>query len=98
MTALLAAGRGHLGRAQVGVAWGRLVSAVVLLSVMMALGLATRFAGAWTLGSIASGPGAARQGLGRYLTFYNGRRPHSSLDRQTPDQAYFTKLPQSAAA
>jgi putative transposase len=40
----------------------------------------------------------ARASLGRYLTFYNGRRPHSSLDRQTPDQAYFTRLPQSAAA
>ncbi|WP_168266316.1 IS3 family transposase [Rhizobium leguminosarum] len=31
-------------------------------------------------------------GIGRYLTFYNGRRPHSSLDRQTPDQAYFNAL------
>jgi putative transposase len=40
----------------------------------------------------------ARASIGRYLTFYNGRRPHSSLDRQTPDQAYFTKLPQSVAA
>ncbi len=42
--------------------------------------------------------GEARASIGRYLAFYNGRRPHSSLDRQTPDQAYFTKLPQSAAA
>ena len=40
----------------------------------------------------------ARASLGRYLTFYNGQRPHSSLDRQTPDQAYFTRLPQFAAA
>jgi putative transposase len=40
----------------------------------------------------------ARASIGRYLTFYNGRRPHSSLDRQTPDQAYFTRLPQSVAA
>src|SRR3954453_22597412 len=24
--------------------------------------------------------------IARYLTFYNSRRPHSSLDRQTPDQ------------
>jgi len=31
----------------------------------------------------------ARAALARYLTFYNSRRPHSSLDRQTPDQAYF---------
>jgi putative transposase len=40
----------------------------------------------------------ARSSIGRYLTFYNGRRPHSSLDRRTPDQAYFTPLPQLAAA
>ena len=40
----------------------------------------------------------ARILIGRYLTFYNGRRPHSSLDRQTPNQAYFTRLPQSEAA
>ena len=40
----------------------------------------------------------ARASIGRYLAFYNGRRPHSSLDRQTPDQAYFTRLPQSVAA
>jgi len=39
----------------------------------------------------------ARASLGRYLTFYNGRRPHSGLDRQTPDQAYFTRLPHSVA-
>ena len=36
--------------------------------------------------------------ISRYLAFYNGRRPHSSLDRQTPDQASFNRLPQSAAA
>ena len=42
--------------------------------------------------------GEARASIGRYLAFYNGRRPHSSLDRQTPDQAYFGRLPQSAAA
>jgi len=40
----------------------------------------------------------ARASIGRYLTFYNGQRPHSSLDRRTPDQAYFTQLPLSAAA
>jgi putative transposase len=40
----------------------------------------------------------ARTSIGRYLTFYNGRRPHSSLDRKTPDQAYFNPLPQLAAA
>ena len=40
----------------------------------------------------------ARKSLASYFGFYNSRRPHSSLDRQTPDQAYFTLLPQSAAA
>ena len=40
----------------------------------------------------------ARSSIGRYLAFYNGRRPHSSLDRRTPDQAYFTPLPQLAVA
>ena len=40
----------------------------------------------------------ARAAIGRYLNFYNTRRPHSSLDRQTPDQAYFTQLPHTAAA
>ena len=42
--------------------------------------------------------GEARASIGRYLTLYNGRRPHSSLDRRTPDQAYFDRSPQTAAA
>ena len=42
--------------------------------------------------------GEARASIGRYLTFYNGQRPHSSLDRKTPDEAYFDRLPQTAAA
>jgi putative transposase len=42
--------------------------------------------------------GEARASLGRYLEFYNRKRPHSSLDRRTPDQAYFDGLPQLAAA
>jgi putative transposase len=33
--------------------------------------------------------GEARASLGRYLEFYNTRRPHSSLGRRTPDEAYF---------
>lgn len=40
----------------------------------------------------------ARASIGKYLAFYNGRRPHSSLGRQTPDQAYFDQRSQSAAA
>ena len=40
----------------------------------------------------------ARASIGSYFGFYNARRPHSSLGRQTPDQAYFNRLPQIAAA
>src|SRR5450756_2568049 len=40
----------------------------------------------------------ARASIGRYLDFYNGRRPHSSLDGTTPDKAYFTPLPLRMAA
>jgi putative transposase len=39
----------------------------------------------------------ARASIGRYLNFYNGRRPHSRLGRKTPDQAYFNQ-PLLAAA
>ena len=36
----------------------------------------------------------ARVSLGRYIDgFYNAKRPHSSLDRKTPDEAYFNPLP-----
>ncbi len=42
--------------------------------------------------------GEARTSLGRYLDFYNRKRPHSSLDRRTPDEAYFNPLPMAAAA
>ena len=36
----------------------------------------------------------ARVSLGRYIDgFYNAKRPHSSLDRKTPDEAYFKLLP-----
>jgi putative transposase len=40
----------------------------------------------------------ARASIGQYLDFYNGRRPHQSLDRQTPDQAYFSALQSIPAA
>ena len=40
----------------------------------------------------------ARAGLTRYFAFYNQRRPHASLDRQTPDTVYFKSLPQKLAA
>ena len=40
----------------------------------------------------------ARASIDRYLDFYNGRRPHSSLDGMTPNQAYFNSLPLRVAA
>ena len=40
----------------------------------------------------------ARASIGRYLLFYNARRPHTALDRRTPDQAYFDPLPLRMAA
>jgi len=42
--------------------------------------------------------GDARASLGRYLDFYNSRRPHSSLGARTPEQAYLDHLPQVLAA
>ena len=35
----------------------------------------------------------ARESLARFIDFYNERRPHSSLDRKTPDEFYFAALP-----
>ena len=40
----------------------------------------------------------AKAGIGRYVTFYNTRRPHTALDRRTPDAVYFNSLPLAAAA
>ena len=41
----------------------------------------------------------ARAGIGRYPGFYNSRRPHSSLDGKTPDQACFNQpMPEGVAA
>jgi putative transposase len=40
----------------------------------------------------------ARAWIGRYLAFFNEKRPHSSRDRQTPDEAYFNNRPRAAAA
>jgi putative transposase len=42
--------------------------------------------------------GEARASLGRYLHFYNSTRPHSSLGRKTPDEAYFTPATMAIAA
>lgn len=40
----------------------------------------------------------AKTSLARYFEFYNRRRPHSSLDRMTPEQFYFKSLPLTQAA
>ena len=42
--------------------------------------------------------GVARVSIGRYLDFYNRVRPHSGLDRRTPDEAYFHPSLLTAAA
>jgi len=41
---------------------------------------------------------AAKAGIGRYFAFYNGERPHTALDRNTPDNVYFESQPLAAAA
>jgi putative transposase len=41
----------------------------------------------------------ARQGIRRYFEFYNSQRPHSSLDKATPDEFYWaTRQSQALAA
>ena len=39
----------------------------------------------------------AKHFIGRYITFYNSDRPHSSLGGQTPDAVYFNQPTQEAA-
>jgi putative transposase len=39
-----------------------------------------------------------RNGLARYIAFYNQRRPHTANGRVPPDYRYYEQLPQSAAA
>lgn len=40
----------------------------------------------------------ARLSIAKYLSFYNGGRPHSSLDGRTPDEAYFGNQAMATAA
>jgi len=40
----------------------------------------------------------AKTKIGQYFEFYNQRRPHSKLDRLTPDQVYFKSLSSKEAA
>ena len=39
-----------------------------------------------------------RYGLREYFEFYNTKRRHQSLDRRTPDDVYWSTLPQMQAA
>jgi putative transposase len=41
---------------------------------------------------------AARADIADYFAWYNTKRPHSSLDRITPEQAYLDLLPKLAEA
>ena len=40
----------------------------------------------------------AKQGLDRYFKFYNQRRPHTAIDKKTPDEFYFENLPRQHCA
>jgi putative transposase len=40
----------------------------------------------------------ARSSLGRYFSFYNTRRTHTSLEKRTPDEVYFNLQPLTRAA
>jgi len=40
----------------------------------------------------------AREKITMYLDFYHRRRPHTALDRRTPDDVYFGSMPQQLAA
>ncbi len=42
----------------------------------------------------------AHAGIGRYIRFYNSNsiRHHSSLNKLSPDQVYFNRLPETLAA
>ena len=40
----------------------------------------------------------AKPGIGKNFDFYNRRRPHTALDRPTPDTVYLDSQPLAAAA
>ena len=40
----------------------------------------------------------ARRVIKGWMTFYNTRRPHSALERETPDDAYWASLEKQKAA
>jgi putative transposase len=49
------------------------------------------------LNAFATG-GEARTGIGRWIDFYNQRRPHSALGDRTPDEAYDIEIQQTNLA
>jgi putative transposase len=44
------------------------------------------------------GVSIARADLAKFIDWYNTERPHSSLDDQTPDQAYWARMPEMKEA
>jgi putative transposase len=72
-----------------------LVSTISLKCSTQNLQLSTSWAADYPIYDTVS---KARTSIGCYSGFYNTRRTLSSLDRQTPDHAYFNWLPQIAAA
>ena len=40
----------------------------------------------------------AKRIIEQWMQFYNGDRPHTALDKQTPDQVYFAKIQLQNAA
>lgn len=40
----------------------------------------------------------AKAGIARYIDLYNARRPHSSLDKKTPNEFYYQALPEVSKA
>ena len=40
----------------------------------------------------------AREGISRYMTFFNAARPHTAHSGKTPDSAYYASLPAPSKA
>lgn len=64
---------------------GRWMDNVMIERLWRTLKYGCVYLSAWETGS------EAREGIGRWFERYNGRRPHSSLDGRTPDEAYFSR-------